>query len=1226
MNDPTIATAINAGTPLALVQGAPTVLFPGGAPAPYADPVRVPQVQLAQADLASGRYAYVGVLKAGRDAATPVVSNTSYGYITSSVPTDRFVWVTTSGVVQGEAAVPPGPGPAAARTLDFAPASWNVGDFVFLSGTTPGAFVRDSDTFATGSTASELMTPIGIVGADTATGEGSMVVLPSRYGGSAVNDAKTEMFRGIGDYSSLRVGRSDGASVAGEQDGTVELCAIAGEAITAGDIVCISTNGGGVMQAFIADSSRSPDVANNKKYGIFGVAVQTVAITELGHFTVFGEANATLTGAAVGNVLYVGSSTAGLGNTAGTATIINRIDDTVPSVGDDLNYPAIPIPLGMYDGNKLILGIVEDPGIQALTLSTGRQEAFGTVSTNIIANTRSLGFNRANVYRYDGIPNDWASIDLPNTQSDSLMMTTSVYEDTLKGSDLYDITNQAIGGSVWLTPPAPQPDQDMPGATFENGVWVGTNGVPARPTNTFYGTFVLEDARYFEDLIPIAFQMHGYTDSHTANQPLQVKLEARVNYRASNTLGPFLEIDDEAFFETGNTVDTNSAFSVDFFSQVTSSNDVFYVPKTDASGNPFYSIDVSLIRRDGTNASLVVERLVLQALYLNKNVNLDNGFPPVVFEKKVPAYTLIDTTTSNFNIIDDGPAPGPGTVSHPTVGASMTNVGGRTLSTLTGFIPYDTRIDGANQLYVRILGKYMGTNAAASNIELDFTYEEIQAPNNYNASIAVAGVTQNLAVAPIATGAGDYSMIAFDFAIPNPASSTSCLRFLIERVTSGASAPIPIVGETSFQISNIYVQSDLQDTYGALEDIYEDKTSAADVVDIDNALNLNVDTDFAGFLFPGGGGTETLYIPIKVDKRYDYRENIYFEVFGYVDTANATPVGLNLGVSNFYDHEDLSPQTGAAMAVVQNATTDISAAIPAGEVKFISHPFVLSAKDVWNFGASTLEPDYTQFRNSGNATTLFKLTRSDTNGVDFTVMGIRAFTRSGKKSGAENLCANISEGIDDPQYSYLNVLTSYRADSPYLDGAFKARTLLASAHRHYFQYAINNAAIPDGDHEEVHPIGTSPGRAYGWLVPFNMAIVGVYGYGDDGGAQPVPAGVQIEVYLQDQAGNSLAGKSGVIGMPMETSSVVGGWRWTGNPLNFNVPTATSDLHTLPLIYLPTNYSSSGWNAGPPPVPAPYAGDMWLLSCTAHNNSGGAIDLTANITVEVVLLPTHDVAD
>ena len=52
---------INAGTPLALVQGASEVLFPGGAPAPYDVPIKVPKVQLAQADLSGTRYAYVGV-------------------------------------------------------------------------------------------------------------------------------------------------------------------------------------------------------------------------------------------------------------------------------------------------------------------------------------------------------------------------------------------------------------------------------------------------------------------------------------------------------------------------------------------------------------------------------------------------------------------------------------------------------------------------------------------------------------------------------------------------------------------------------------------------------------------------------------------------------------------------------------------------------------------------------------------------------------------------------------------------------------------------------------------------------------------------------------------------------------------------------------------------------------------------------------------------------------
>jgi hypothetical protein len=46
---------------------------------------------------------------------------------------------------------------------------------------------------------------------------------------------------------------------------------------------------------------------------------------------------------------------------------------------------------------------------------------------------------------------------------------------------------------------------------------------------------------------------------------------------------------------------------------------------------------------------------------------------------------------------------------------------------------------------------------------------------------------------------------------------------------------------------------------------------------------------------------------------------------------------------------------------------------------------------------------------------------------------------------------------------------------------------------------------------------------------------------------------------------------------METISITGGWRWAANPLNFNIPSGSADLHDIPLIYLPAAYSSTGWD-------------------------------------------------
>lgn len=1236
LEDASIAAGINAGTPLALVHGASEVLFPGGAPAPYNVAVHVPKVKVAQADLHNAvvgdAYAYVGVLKAGRGPASPAAvapSDTSYAYMKTSVPSGTFVWVTTSGVIEGQAAVA-GPHLAAPATCDFT--GWNYGDYVYLSGSVKGGLVRYSDTFAAGTTASDLMTPIGIV---TKTGAaGSMLVLPSRYAGSEFDGAKTNMFRGIGDYSNVRVGRPSDAGaggVAGEEDGTIELCAVAAENITAGQIVCINVSAGGALEAWVADSSTSPDVANDKKYGIFGVAVQTVTTTNLGHFTVFGEANATTVGAAAGQLLYVGSSTAGIGPSAGSATTLLRIQSTDAGTGSYMNYHALPIPLGMYDGTKLILGIVQDPGLQSVVYSTDRSVTTGPINVNTLANTRLLGVNRSNVYRPRSVQSDWANIDLPNTEADTLMMTTSIYEDTLKGSDFYDVTNQTIGGKVWTNPPAGQPNQDIVGGSITNGAWEGVNGGGAVAANKLYGTFVLNDLRYFDEQIPIAFDISGYTDSVTASSELQLKLECRINYRSGSEAGAF-DFEDTAYFHTGSVANTNTAFSVEFFSH-TSGGAAFYVPKYNAAGLAFKSIDVVLSRTDAIDASMMIERVTLQALYLNKNINLHQGYPPVIFEKKIPATTIIDTGTSAFNNIDFGPAPGTAAVTQASVGANMSTVGGRTVSVLSGFIPYDSRLTSATTLNINVLGKYLGTNPLNSNIDLRITYEELTAPNNYTVAIGGVGSTQSAAPSAGGPAAGEYEVLEFNTSFtPNPAASG--VRYKIERVASGG-APIPIVDggaatvETGFQISNVYVSSELVDTYGAVEGVYEDSATSAPIVAQTDNLNLQVDTDFSGFKFTSGGvATQQLFVPIKFDKRYDFRKNIYIDVYGYVTAASATPVDLNLAISNLYDHSSLSPQTASGYTRIEKVGVDISAASGGANGYIIKHSFVLNARDVWDFEPSTLVPSYTQFRDSGNAGLVLKFTRSDAAAVDYSVMNVQSYAKSSKKSSSEGIYINVSEDIQDPQYSFLNVKSAYRADSPIMDGAAEMRTILGSAHRHYFNFAINNTVIADGAVDTLGGAGVDViARGYGLLIPFNMAIVGIYGWGDNGGTGPIPAGVELSFNVVNQGMASQAGNTGVLHFPVDTVSVAnGGWKWVGNPLNFNIPSGgpptTADNHHIPMIYLPTAYSSSGWPGGP----AAYAGDAWLLRGQVLNNSGGSITLTANVTVEAIILPNYNVDD
>ena len=278
---------------------------------------------------------------------------------------------------------------------------------------------------------------------------------------------------------------------------------------------------------------------------------------------------------------------------------------------------------------------------------------------------------------------------------------------------------------------------------------------------------------------------------------------------------------------------------------------------------------------------------------------------------------------------------------------------------------------------------------------------------------------------------------------------------------------------------------------------------------------------------------------------------------------------------------------------------------------------------------------FNQFRNSGNGGLLLKLTRNDTSGapVAYHATSARIYTDSSKKSSNTSPYVNISEKTADTQRSVLNIKSAYRGDVTVdtTSGEISNRTLLGSAHRYYFNFATNAVtSILNTASHELGPLGgnlpAAPATtAYGMLIPFNIAIIGVYGFADHNDAQGA-LNIELALDVVDTGGVVKNIDDGVVNMPLKTVSLRHGWRWTANPLNFNVPTATQDLQKIPLIYLPDVYSSTGWDAGPPPVPAAFAGPGWLLRCTVTNNSGGTVALSANVVVEAMVLPMHSILD
>ena len=332
-----------------------------------------------------------------------------------------------------------------------------LGDLVYVSGTTAGAVAKYSDPFATGSDAGEIMIPIGIV--VEATNPGKIALYPNIFATGVANGQRTWKFLGIGDYSSVRIGRSDGATIANEEDGTIEMVGTNQESVTInrGQVVCISTVG-----VYLADSSLNLAGSPRRREGIFGIAVDNVAAGEVGHFTIYGPATAITTyygadttyykEAKAGRVAYVGTS-AGTSSSRGYAAGLGQLQEITGStdLANKLSssyknpFEVAVIPLGIIDADgRIIMGTHRVEGfVDKLRSGRSLYKVNPDQMDGEVLNSSNLLFEEATTYAgyadveiYD---HRQAHVSVPNSQYDQNMYPVTLFESNVPGDELLNI-------------------------------------------------------------------------------------------------------------------------------------------------------------------------------------------------------------------------------------------------------------------------------------------------------------------------------------------------------------------------------------------------------------------------------------------------------------------------------------------------------------------------------------------------------------------------------------------------------------------------------------------------------------------------------------------------------------------------------------------------------------------------------------------------------------------
>jgi hypothetical protein len=1169
----------------------------------------IPRVDLAStAPLESN---YIGVLKGDIDGAT------------AGIAAESYVWVSRSGIVTG----------GAVGTLDLT--TFTVGDIVYLHrAANAGDPFRDTDSFASAFTPfPDVMIPAGIV-IDNAN-PGKILVAPGlKYTGAAAVNA-TFRYKGIGDFSSLRVGRPDGITIAGESDGTVEVIAecqfVAG--IAQGQLACLTgAPAGGGLDANLADSSF--DAGVSQRDGIFGIAVESVAFGLPGHFIIFGRSDpnpAVVTGPLQGEVLYVGSSTSAAGNLAGS--LVRRGYIQQPGDGPShyptgaVSPPSHAIPVGVYDnlhGNQSVLmGTFQDDGL----IHNVRSTKYFDAGEDVAWNSNILSVDNANVYHSasptvtDGI----ANVNLPDTITDVLADPSTLFESSVMADALYDVANDILGGRSFVG------GMDTPGAPLEKAVGTGWDPSALADDVELFGSFAI-DARYKTGINPVRIEIHGYSNNVPAAGNLDVSLSLRFNacgaaIEAATTTIFHLN---PSYYSTGVAGQTAVCLNYPLYEDdgsaapLPGSPENFIGVLNQISSTDIGSIDFTIERVDTVDAGFIITKVVLVSTY--SMVERISHNPAAIYEHQDMGHALYDSSTHDYLVSNQTIG------TDHVVGAAMSLVIGGATGEFVGFVPLDNRITDQVDLGIEIIGQYKGAIPATSiDLELSIRFE--YCGEEYLTTIGAGDfrVTDNVTPAIDTSGAPyltSYEVLCFNFVIPTATlvllnggaglspANMPVLHYKIERTGLN-----PAVGETFFHVTNVRFQqdaADLADLTGR-EEIFENHNpSVFSINGTTGALNHTVLgdglDDYAGFKLTAGG-TELLLTSIDFDKRYNDRDAIEITVTGAILAPAGVPgntIALRLDWASLYCSGSVP-----ALAVYDrllSATDDISAHLDATRVFTVCHTFYLGAYQLWEGNAPM---DGSPINHNS---LMLQISRTDSYAGLYTVLSVGVQSEEAKRLKEFDGYIEVSEDRLAITRSRMLVPGGFRHD--FRDDLNNPRSLLLSAHRYTLVYgADGSATVAGGGTLVLQPSGISAPIATaavgsgqpGHMIPYNLAITGVFGWFEDMGQVTPLTSCRVALSIYDVPKGVVAvnrdGEEGVYHLPLRVGidPFDNALRWTGNLLNID-PT---DTHQIPLIYLPSNYGAHGGFV------------RWLLSASFVNGLVHAVDPIGNIMVEVAVLPTAE---
>tara|TARA_R110002110_G_scaffold13143_1_gene63077 strand:+ start:260 stop:4144 length:3885 start_codon:yes stop_codon:yes gene_type:complete len=1109
---------------------------------------KVPVVVLADANAGSSGNPYAGAVKAGRVAQAVNPGGVNHEYVDTAIPNQTYIWVSRSGIVEAPLA----------GTLNFA--AWTVGEYVYVSNTAGGVY-REIDQFRDVN-APTTMTVAGVV--VTAANPGAMAIIPSMSMLGVGTNQNLFKYSGIGEFSGLRLGRADAGSSAGEDDGTIEIIATNAEAgnITQGDVVSLVANGTG-LDAWIADSSLVSTNTDLKRFGLIGVAVETVATGVLGHFTVYGSApNATTSMGANVGLAVVGSSTSLLGDYSGKAVTPNLVQITSPLVPDN----NIIVPVGTWDGSNLVVGWVPDSGMVKIATSDQR----GQVD---VTNVDELNFTNGNVYS-NSVSGGLVNISYPNTARDHDNYYITIYEASVEGQSLWSDAHNGLAGEIKAA------NNDYPGAELIDET-VNNDGL--------VGSFIL-DERYVPHEHLLTFKVYGYTDDAAAGAA-DVRFWMRLNSCGEES-GSYQGLGDGSFNFGGST--SRTPFSMEFLFRNTSE---FYGFLDPIAGVGPTTLDFKIIRDDVIASSLIVTRVVLQAMTPNKGLGrLADSTPTTLWENQIVGHAIADQLTGAHNNIDNT----------ASIAADQTTAGvdllDGNLSRPAGFVTADPRLDPTKDLKIRATVRYHDT-AVATATGLRLWVESVERDLVYNESIAVAGVSQLVTKTPAgATTAAHYEVLCYEWTLAAASIPTATMGFnwLIEKTTADAGTAVIL------QLANIQFYQDAS-TDGAVSEVYENSIESVTAIDSNinpgTTLNISKQVDYLGWEF-ASGGSEKFISSIRFDPRYNERGPLTVKIIGWVSATIASPgVTLELDVASGYQFGSLSDPSLFSLVGEYSAS---SAAVAANSVRITYHSFQIPANLLWDTGG----PNTFGQADDSHVMSYIRLQRTDVDAATYNLLSISVHADADTNiAGNEDRHLDINEDVFTSSDAHI-IAGSSRHD--------EYRSILTSAHRYIWNFgadASRGAVAAGGGTLELHPTcvaGTSyTTTALGTLIPFNIVILGVYGWIEDATVGPAATllGDQITlnvVVLPRDGGTSQNTAQGVVNFPL-TISVQddGAIRWSGNNSNFG-----ADSTELPMVIIPENYGAA-------------ARSRWMLQLVFTNNdAANTIDLLANIQVEVALLPNR----